>query len=65
MRARYFAIIGARSTGARGLASRIAESLTRRGELAFVLDEDGLLVLAGSSDDVILLDDKLGAIVGT
>jgi asparagine synthase (glutamine-hydrolysing) len=65
MRARYLAIIGARSTGARRLASRIAESLTRRGELASILDEDGLLVLAGSSDDAILLDDKLGAIVGT
>ena len=65
MRARYLAIIGARSTGARGLASRIAESLTRRGELASILDQDGLLVLAGSSDNVIMLEDKLGAIVGT
>lgn len=65
MQARYVAIVGARSVAARALASRITTGLLVSASLTTVADENGLLVLASSPDNVVLLDDGLGAIVGT
>ena len=65
MRARYLAIIGARSITTRALASRIATGLTVAESLTTVVDQSGLLVLASGPEDVVTLDEDLGLIVGT